>query len=255
MDIKSLKFTEDMFAGKDISSMPDSPSDEGISAAELKAWFDMVPKMMVALGGFNSLIDALTEAAGAANIGLSVEGLAAGNVQEGMAELAGAVETVDGKAIALEAAKADKATTYTKTETDGMLDGKADKTNVLIKGNTEPFTPTLPYDPAPKVYVDAGGAAGEPLKLKSATITLDATGWAADGGKVTKTVMVAGLLASDMVHQVAPSDASYDIYTEAGVRAKRVSVDGSLTFVANETPMASLTVNITQLRNWGDIDG
>lgn len=72
-EIKKLKFSAEEFLGKDIASLSDTPTDDGISAKELKARFDQVPKMMVALDRINGLIDALTstkrEESGAKNIG------------------------------------------------------------------------------------------------------------------------------------------------------------------------------------------
>ena len=61
MSLLDLKFKEEDFTGKDISSLPDAPSAMGMSAAQLKARFDMVPKILIAMGAFNSLIDELDE--------------------------------------------------------------------------------------------------------------------------------------------------------------------------------------------------
>ena len=69
MSLKDLKFTTADFYDKDVSSLPDRPSEAGITAAELKARFDQIPKMMLALGGFNDMVDELTGENGAGNIG------------------------------------------------------------------------------------------------------------------------------------------------------------------------------------------
>ena len=61
MSLLDLKFKEEDFAGKDISSLPDAPSAMGMSAQELKARFDMVPKILIAMGAFNDLLDELDE--------------------------------------------------------------------------------------------------------------------------------------------------------------------------------------------------
>lgn len=88
MDIKDLKFDDAEFIGQDVTSLPDSPSREGISAAELKARLDNVPKMMIALGKHNRLIDALQSPDGAKNIGAAeISGVGGTDVQgvlEGM---------------------------------------------------------------------------------------------------------------------------------------------------------------------------
>lgn len=86
--IKDLKFNSADFSGKDISSLPDRPGDSGITGAELKARFDQIPKMMVALGGFNSLIDELNGNNGAENIGVSpIEGAQGATVQAVLGEM------------------------------------------------------------------------------------------------------------------------------------------------------------------------
>lgn len=40
------------------------------------------------------------------------------------------------------------------TDVDSIISNKANKTEVLIKGNITPFTPSLDYDPSTKIYVD-----------------------------------------------------------------------------------------------------
>lgn len=59
MSFEQFKFDKTMFVGQDISSLSDTPSADGMSAADLKARFDNVPKMMIALGKLNGLIDYL----------------------------------------------------------------------------------------------------------------------------------------------------------------------------------------------------
>lgn len=91
MALDSLKFTEGEFVGKDISSLPDAPSASGITAAELKARFDQIPKMMIALGKYNDLIDALTASGaigGAEDIGIkTIVDMNAETVQQAIEEL------------------------------------------------------------------------------------------------------------------------------------------------------------------------
>ena len=69
VNLENMKFHESDFAGKDISSLPDRPSESGMSAQELKARFDLVPKILIAMGKFNELIDALHKS-GAEAIGI-----------------------------------------------------------------------------------------------------------------------------------------------------------------------------------------
>ena len=59
MGFEQYKYDISDFIGRDISSLSDTPSADGMSAADLKARFDNVPKMMIALGKLNGLIDYL----------------------------------------------------------------------------------------------------------------------------------------------------------------------------------------------------
>ena len=98
MGLIDHKFRELDFVGKDISSLPDAPSANGITAAELKARFDQIPKMMLALGNFNNLIDALMLSengqGGAQDIGIAhIEGLDAKTVQKALEALKNGVDT------------------------------------------------------------------------------------------------------------------------------------------------------------------
>ena len=88
MALSSYKFTQGELAGSDIASLPDQPSAAGITAAQLKARFDLIPKMLIALGKFNQLIDALV-AGGGADLGASVPGMDGSTVQALLIELKG----------------------------------------------------------------------------------------------------------------------------------------------------------------------
>lgn len=89
MAISDLKFQSSDFTGKDIASLADRPGDSGMTAAQLKARFDQIPKMMVALGNFNDLIDALKASGGASEIGAVNEDVGGDNVQEVLDALSG----------------------------------------------------------------------------------------------------------------------------------------------------------------------
>ena len=119
MALSDLKFTESDFAGVDVSSLPDVPSQEGITAEELKARFDYVPEKLIALGRFNALLSALGGSGGAEEIGVEgIYGLSAGTVREAL------------DALSREAAKK------------------------LDRDNTVAYTPAGDYSPATKKYVD-----------------------------------------------------------------------------------------------------
>lgn len=89
MAIGDLKFQSSDFTGKDIASLADRPGDSGMTAAQLKARFDQIPKMMVALGNFNGLIDALKASGGASEIGAVNEDVGGDNVQDVLDALSG----------------------------------------------------------------------------------------------------------------------------------------------------------------------
>lgn len=59
--LRELLFKESDFVGKDIASLPNRPSAAGMTAQELKERFDMVPKILIALGKMNELITLLDE--------------------------------------------------------------------------------------------------------------------------------------------------------------------------------------------------
>ena len=59
--IKDLKIHTSEYTGKDISGLPNKPSEAGYSASELKAMFDSLVKNLTAVR-FNQLIDVLTTA-------------------------------------------------------------------------------------------------------------------------------------------------------------------------------------------------
>lgn len=90
MALQDLKFTAEEFAGNDVSSLPDSPSSAGMSASSLKAAFDYVPKVMVALGKHNGLVDALESvtdgASGADNIGATAVTVGGAQTVQGVLE-------------------------------------------------------------------------------------------------------------------------------------------------------------------------
>lgn len=93
MALDTLKFKDADFTGKDIASLPDTPSASGITAQQLKERFDQIPKMMLALGNYNRLIDALMERGaigGAESIGVkNIVDMQSLTVQDALEELLG----------------------------------------------------------------------------------------------------------------------------------------------------------------------
>ena len=114
MAISALKFASGDFANQDISSLPDRPATIGMTAAQLKARFDNIGKIMVSLGRYNDLIDALQSVAdgnsGADNIKVTAVAGATGLTVQEVLEALGAVAHSHANKSTLD--------TYTQTEAD-----------------------------------------------------------------------------------------------------------------------------------------
>ncbi|MEA5002410.1 MAG: tail fiber protein [Christensenella sp.] len=140
MAIQDLKFNEGEFAGKDVASLPDNPSVEGISATQLKARFDNIAKMMIALGKHNELIDALVAGTGAGEIGnVEIAGVSGTDVQ---ATLEGLKALSDGN----------------KTELLARIDERIPKTDIVqMRGRSKE---QVMSQKAVTDAIDAGGGGG-----------------------------------------------------------------------------------------------
>ena len=136
-DLKIQAFTEP------VSDLPDNPSQSGITAEELKRRFDANANNELK-PSVNGIVDFLL---GFTN-GEEIKGirLNEGNVVEVTKDGANYISTG-----------------YSKAYITQLLAEKVDKSDVLLKTNTEEFTPTGIYQPATKKYVDdkvvASGAA------------------------------------------------------------------------------------------------
>ena len=113
MGLTDLKFKETDFTNKKIADLSDTPSSDGMTAEQLKAYFDYIPKAMIALGAINNIIDALCSTSGAEDIGASVTGVTGINVQAVLTSLKGLIDD-----------------RYTKAAADALLDGKASTSTV-----------------------------------------------------------------------------------------------------------------------------
>lgn len=113
MGLSDFKFKEADFAGKKIADLSDTPSSDGMGAAELKAYFDYIPKAMIALGVINGIIDELGSTAGAGSIGAAVSDVTGIDVQTILSSLKTLIDD-----------------RYTKSTVDNLLDSKASTTTV-----------------------------------------------------------------------------------------------------------------------------
>ena len=113
MNLLDYLLKEADFQERKISDLSDTPSSDGMSAMQLKAYFDYIPKTLIAMGALNGVINLLASSQGAANIGAGVTGLTGTTVQE-----------------ILETAKTLIDNQYTKNAVDSMLAEKADANTV-----------------------------------------------------------------------------------------------------------------------------
>lgn len=140
LTIKNRKFTEEKFISHRIIDLSDTPSSDGMTAADLKAYFDFIPKTMIALQAINGLIDDLTASSGAGEIGASVGGVQGTVVAEILTAFKAAIDN-----------------TYTQAAINGFLDLKSDKaiTNRHIKNiQLIPDTGTLRFQREDGTYID-----------------------------------------------------------------------------------------------------
>lgn len=122
--ITDLKLAETDFKTVDVKSLPDRPSEAGISAATLKATFDHVVEQLVAQR-LNGLIDTLVSTGGATEIGVAaIDGVSGINVQA-----------------VLEAAKVLIDDRYTKAEADTLLARKFDAVEAVSLVRNVAFAP------------------------------------------------------------------------------------------------------------------
>ena len=120
------------------------------------------------------------------------------------------------------------ADSYSKSETDTKLTGKADKaTSLSGYGITDGVT--------------TGGlntAINGFKKITWSTITIATSAWS----NKTATVSVSGVTANNAV-DVAPAESTYDTYTSAGIRATEQGA-GKLTFTCKTVPTVAISVNV-----------
>lgn len=124
MPLTDYKVTS--YGGKDMASVPDVLTG---TAAQNKALFDNLSKGVI-VPNYNNLIDALVSTAGAnsgaAQIGVTVSGVASNSVYGVLVALQTSKADATATVSALNS-KADKDDTYTKTQVDTMAGGKVDK--------------------------------------------------------------------------------------------------------------------------------
>lgn len=136
MNLLDYLLKEADFQERKISDLSDTPSSDGMSAVQLKAYFDYIPKTLIAMGALNGVINLLASTEGAANIGAGVTGFEGTTVQE-----------------ILETAKNLIENQYSKSAVDNMLESKAERSIV------ETMLKSVSFDAATGTFVftEAGG--------------------------------------------------------------------------------------------------
>ena len=131
MALRDYKINE---FSKPVSSMPDVPGAAGYTAAQVKEWFDSNSSVELK-DSVNGVVDFLLSFTD----GEEIKGIRLN--EDNVVEV-----TKDGENYI--------STGYSKAYITQMLAEKVDKSDVLLKTNTEEFTPTGIYQPATKKYVD-----------------------------------------------------------------------------------------------------
>lgn len=120
------------------------------------------------------------------------------------------------------------ADSYSKSETDTKLTGKADKaTSLSGYGITDGVT-TSGLNTAINGF----------KRITWSTITIATSAWSNN----TATVSVSGVTASNAV-DVAPVEPTFDAYISAGIRATSQG-SGTLTFACKTVPTVAISVNV-----------
>lgn len=137
-----------------------------------------------------------------------------------------ATNDADGNAIKTTYRKV--ADSYSKSETDTKLTGKADKaTSLSGYGITDGVTKS-----------GLNTAINGFKKITWSTITIATSAWSNN----TATVSVSGVTANNAV-DVSPAESTYDAYTSAGIRATEQG-SGTLTFTCKTVPTVAISVNV-----------
>lgn len=140
MSISDKKLNSESFSGKNVKALPNNPSQQGITAAQLKAAFDRGGEEVIA-NALNAVIDILASSEGASNVGV----VGGGSVQNHIDSRTNP-HLVTAAQLNLE--RVNNTSDYekpvswlTQQEIDNL------RANVLTKDNTIPYEPTENYHP------------------------------------------------------------------------------------------------------------
>jgi hypothetical protein len=162
--ISDYKFQAADFDNQGVTDLPDRPNEAGMTAAQLKARFDNIPKIVMALGKLNGLMDYLASTGAAADIGATA--VKAGGAEK-LQEILEEIQTEN-------ASNTEASHTHeNKTTLDELTDvvkAEYDRLVTLLTGMSDVAT-TLEDDPykipTSKAVLDAISFAGGGDMLKS----------------------------------------------------------------------------------------
>ena len=248
------------------------------SASDMKAIFDSNSNQLKA--ALNALIDALA-AGGAADIGITVDGLAGQTVSDIIAELKGITDDIDAAVDDLVAAVLPEGDGNTFLANDGTwklpevgaaangLPEGGNPGDVLYKNSFTAYdggwvSPeeaglmlTAAYDPeltgtvlsaenANKLGGKEASEYGSPALIRTAALTVE--GWTGEAAPFTQNVTVEGILA-DVTKQAilpAPDTASIEAWGAAGITCT-AQAENALTFSCTNLPDSEITAIIVIL--------
>ena len=248
------------------------------SASSMKEVFDSNSNQLKA--ALNALIDALATG-GAADIGITVEGLAGQTVSDIIAELKGITDDIDAAVDALVAAVLPEGDGNTFLANDGTwklpevgaaangLPEGGNPGDVLYKNSFSAYDggwvapeeaglmSTAVYDPeltgtvmsaenANKLGGKEASEYGSPTLIRTAALTVEE--WTGEAAPFTQTVTVEGILA-DVTKQAilpAPDTASIEAWGAAGITCT-AQAENALTFSCTTLPDSEITVSIVIL--------
>ena len=110
----------------------------------------------------------------------------------------------------------------------------------ILNPSSDAYTKTVVNDKLGSYYTISDLASKGYRKITWSTITIAKTAW--DSNKKTATVSVSGVTADNAV-DVAPTEAAYDAYATAGIRASAQGA-GTLTFTCKTVPTVAISANV-----------